>query len=102
MMSDAKFTPGPWSAKDWRICRNVVGDATGFRFICDTATNKESRNDENAANAKLIAAAPDLLAACQEIKTTLTSPSRLLSDVTRRELQPWLPMIAAAIAKATT
>lgn len=60
-----KFTPGPWSAKDWRVCAGVYGPPNRFKFICDTATNAKSRNEENAANARLIAAAPDLYAACE-------------------------------------
>jgi hypothetical protein len=95
MMSS--FTPGPWSAKDWRICRNVIGDAIGFRFICDTATNKKSRNAENAANAHLIAAAPDLLAACQAVieDCEMDPGNKFVGQDAHRKL-------LAAIAKATT
>jgi hypothetical protein len=54
----------------------------------------------NAANARLISAAPDLLAACDEMLRTLVSPSRQLLESTRKELAPWLPMLRAAVAKA--
>lgn len=47
-------------------------------------------------------AAPDMLAALEEIHRTLTSTSRVMSDVTRQEISPWLPMIEAAIEKAKT
>jgi hypothetical protein len=61
-----KHTPGPWLADRWRVCR-VTGNASEFRCICDTASNKASRTPENDANAHLIAAAPELLAACESI-----------------------------------
>ena len=50
---------------------------------------------------RLHAAAPDLLAACEEMHRTLTSPSREMLDSTREEMGPWLPMLEAAIEKAT-
>jgi len=56
------FTPGPWEAKDWRIFHDVGRD---IGVICEVGTNKASRTAKNAANARLIAAAPDLLAACE-------------------------------------
>lgn len=45
-----------------------------------------------------------LLAACEEMLTTLTASSRQLSAVTRMEMSPWIPMIQEALqqAKATT
>lgn len=59
-------TPGPWSASNWRVCASV-DDPEKFRYICDTANNAKTRNNENAANARLIAASPDLLAACKAL-----------------------------------
>lgn len=53
-------TPGPWSAKDWRICANV-DDPTKFEYVLDTASNKKSRNQRNANNASFIAAAREAL-----------------------------------------
>lgn len=41
-----------------------------------------------------------LVAACEEMLRTLTAPSRKLSDVTRSELQPWIPMIQQALQQA--
>lgn len=54
-----KATPGPWEAKNWRVCHHVHSGRIGV--ICDTATNNKARTEENAANAQLIAAAPRLL-----------------------------------------
>lgn len=70
-MSEAKHTPGPWYALDhwtdiyspdreepdsspWHICR--VSQAVGYQA---------GENVQSRANARLIAAAPDLLAACK-------------------------------------
>lgn len=57
-------TPGPWEASQWRVCAGL-GEGQRISVVCDTANNKASRTAENAANAKLIAAAPDLLAFAQ-------------------------------------
>ncbi|HCL4435751.1 TPA: hypothetical protein N2F56_003521 [Salmonella enterica] len=60
-MSKFKGTPGPWYGKDVGICRQ--DDARlqlGF-----VTTSNENRRDECAANAHLIAAAPELLEALQ-------------------------------------
>jgi hypothetical protein len=39
-------------------------------YICDTANNKATRTPENAANARLIAAAPELLEALEALVTS--------------------------------
>jgi hypothetical protein len=64
----SKHTPGPWDASRWRVCAEPGGN---IKVICDTANNKASRTEENAANARLIAAAPDLLAACRSLLAQL-------------------------------
>ena len=67
-MADVKHTPGPWTY--------FVGNANGRGLIrvevCGTASENcghhiasFTRGHENEANARLIAAAPDLLAACK-------------------------------------
>lgn len=61
----SKHTPGPWEAKGWRVCANLAEGGPPLTVICDTANNKASRTPENEANARLIAAAPDLLVACK-------------------------------------
>lgn len=60
-MSDFKGTPGPWAGKDVGICKqDDAGLQLGF-----ISTNCEKRRSECAANAMLIAAAPELLKALQ-------------------------------------
>lgn len=73
-MSESKWTPGPWEIYDttkgqFGVTNKLVG------FVCFV---------ESEANARLIAAAPDLLAAI------------LNSDDAH-----WTPAMRAAIAKAT-
>jgi hypothetical protein len=66
-MSEFKGTPGPWGVVD-------LGDAhfveTNHRYavsggLCGRVAKVEGMGDEYLANARLIAAAPELLAACQ-------------------------------------
>lgn len=62
-MQEFRGTPGPWSGKDVGICKQ--DDARlQLGFIM---TGDENRRDECAANAHLIAAAPELLEALQNI-----------------------------------
>jgi hypothetical protein len=73
-MSDAKHTPGPWRANERTICPRsrkwVQTDVRGggeVVAICSRTRHTVSDDDvaEVMANARLIAAAPDLLAACE-------------------------------------
>lgn len=64
-------TPGPWDC----IASFDVGDDWGF-FVNKTGSNEsipcfQEHGPEAIANAKLIAAAPDLLAACKLIEIRL-------------------------------
>lgn len=60
-MSGFKGTPGPWDGKDVGICKqDDAGLQLGF-----ISTSCEQRRSECAANAMLIAAAPELLEALQ-------------------------------------
>ncbi len=99
-----KHTPGPWEVVDIGGVAIGVGIDEGgncFRMIGNTLTKNDPREiDEINANARLISAAPDLLAACEEMLRTLTAPSRELCDITRKELGPWLTMLRTAISIA--
>ncbi len=65
-MEEFKGTPGPWSGKDVRICRQDEASLQ-LGFIM---TSDEKRRDEYAANAHLIAAAPELLEALQDFMSS--------------------------------
>ena len=84
-MNNDKFTPGPWYAEKFCIW---AGDC----FVAGTATGQG--DPEQRANARLIASAPDLLAALYSIAT---EPSAIYSGANAH-----IGDIArAAIAKAT-
>lgn len=87
----SKHTPGPWEAAHngnyWEI-------VAGREFIGDTCASKHLDSGDNGeANARLIAAAPDLLAA---LNIAVRQNSHDM-QMTGEELR----ICAAAIAKAT-
>lgn len=61
-MIDTKHTPGPWTAERHEHGWHVGPQPSGVCTIHDNTNG--SRYAEHQANAALIAAAPDLLAAC--------------------------------------
>ena len=80
---NTKHTPGPW-----RIEGNEVhAYATAVAVICETVQG------EDGSNARLIAAAPDLLAALQRLITALGGQGALRYELTVKTAR-------AAIAKA--
>jgi len=91
-MSEAKHTPGPWHI----MPRGQVG-CDSFP-ICEVY-DADPRNDnpEQEANARLIAASPDLLAACKRLIDCL-GPDGYHSTAGK----PACDAARAAIARATT
>jgi hypothetical protein len=80
-MSESKHTPGPWFVFGNGHC---VGGPTG---MMDADPNQKTAgiamcamrlrtDDENEANARLIASAPELLAACEELVADLLSHAK--------------------------
>lgn len=65
----AKHTPGPWHMLKARGCAFQIGDDADSNgaTILATRFEWEGRADEMLANGRLMAAAPDLLAALQEL-----------------------------------
>ena len=61
-MKESKFTPGPWKVSIRPLAITVWADAISLYPIAHIG---ERNRDEKEANAHLIAAAPDLLAACE-------------------------------------
>ena len=61
--STAKHTPGPWKAEKYCIWAN---NHNGSVYIAGTQTGIDT--DQQKANARLIAAAPDLLRALEIIQ----------------------------------
>ncbi len=66
-MQDTKHTPGPWREKGF-IIESGAHDGDMFIPVADLVENGEVQ-----ANARLIAAAPDLLAELQNIANADTS-----------------------------
>ncbi len=57
-----KHTKGTWKFNGRDI---VVGQNIGQQRICTIIEHRDEFKEEDEANAKLIAAAPDLLSACE-------------------------------------
>jgi len=88
-MTENKYTPGPWNA-----VFHDMGNPDGFDSTRDFYTIRDKRNcyvasvtkvdkltwngDQFAANAALIAAAPDLLAACERMAAYLSQLPEVL------------------------
>lgn len=101
----AKHTPGPWTFE--HVSQDVVdikSDGPKWKAVATIKANKlgagEVGADELSSNARLIAAAPDLLAACEKAADAfdaLAEVNNLPSGWKRSVVDP----IRAAIAKAT-
>ena len=91
-----KYTPGPWSVH----CGDLVVSHSGRAIADCEATPYGDRpappNSEDAANARLIAAAPDLLEALKTCEGNISS----LNGAHPSIFGPWLKVVREAIAKA--
>jgi hypothetical protein len=72
-VSAARHTPGPWTYPGGT--GNLIGGPDRLR-VADLG-GLERSPDERQANARLIAAAPDLLAACRGIIRAADSPENM-------------------------
>jgi hypothetical protein len=94
MTQGVKHTPGPWEARGDEVYADPSAyDVLGDAFICETAGNID--------NARLIAAAPELLAALQKAAWFIENVSDDTPD--RTELffetrEAWRNAIAKASA----
>ena len=82
-MSLSQSTPGPWDT-----FAGIV--FTDIGYLCAVADGAYSF-EENLANAKLIAAAPQMLAALQEIRSAI---------IGRKRYKDFLPQINEALQRA--
>jgi hypothetical protein len=85
-------TPGPWTLE--RDRSQSLSIYSGMVFIGEVLHEVDEPGDQEKANASLIAAAPDLLAAC---RTALDS----LHEDGTTDTQEALAVMRLAIAKAT-
>lgn len=80
-----EFTKGPWKCHTGAGCRSIYNDESGDIAHTDGISNDE----EDQANAYLLAAAPELFTAC----------NRALGALERNHTIDW-GLIYAAVAKA--
>lgn len=76
-MTNAKHTPGPWRVQKTLGCKDITSDERdeyGNKSLICTTAGREEREDR--ANARLIAAAPELLAACKQALACLNHAPR--------------------------
>lgn len=73
-----KHTPGPWTV-DADDCDQVLEPISGFA-IHSTFCGMRFTPQERAANARLIAAAPELLEACKGLLANAPEPKRINKD----------------------
>lgn len=105
-MSTAQHTPGPWDYNP--TIRDIVifgiatpGVSRRYAILHSLSENGVFNDAEDDANARLIAAAPDLLAACRNARGAL-----ILDHMVAADGEPFgtttvaLEVLDAAIAKA--
>jgi hypothetical protein len=104
----AQHTTGPWdvaTGHGWNYA--MVGPADADHYVAAVyGLTKDESNDREVqeANARLIAAAPDLLAALTELQDALASMTKMAysgPQGTTRQFGEARKAAAAAIAKAT-
>lgn len=113
MNAETKHTPGPWKYDGmWSLVmagKYEIAAIHAARFAEDT--KKRKRLDESQANARLIAAAPDLLEACKQSERLITQIATVANNPDtfkywpgglREEVMDWLQNSPAwaAIQKA--
>lgn len=100
----SKHTPGPWAAeatRNGKVFEVYFGNAEAGETGCGWAT---LAGDNQAANARLIAAAPDLLEALQDLRELHWDWFRGTAYVTvefEKKNKAAIAKARAAIAKAT-
>lgn len=101
-MSNTKHTPGPWKVfnHSWSDT-SIIAPGFDHGICCldinhATEESQEADEEQMAANARLIAAAPDLLETLRLCEGNIYS----LADAHPVIFTKWLKVVRAAIAKA--
>jgi len=105
----SKHTPGPWFVGEILGMVGAEPNETGQEYICDLYDAsydigrewKEINQGDDAdgmilANARLIAAAPELLEACKAV----VKWAEVFGPITSENIEPFIQQCGAAIAKA--
>ena len=61
----SKYTPGPWKYLEWGA--RIVSSDTGSAQVLIATVAINTRRDEGRHNARVLTAATDLLALCEEL-----------------------------------
>lgn len=103
-MGEMKRTPGPWTVR-YRFGRLTTVNGRQRFPICDTGTapRGEANDRREEANARLIAAAPDLLNLAKKNLETMAWQARRFAELgmSSSELDEAITQTRAALAKAT-
>lgn len=91
-MSEPKHTSAPWQRRG----QQVYGP-DGERRVADCRTVLPDPRNENTANAVLVRAAPELLAACEAVKLAIETSS--FDRYAGAALEPAYRQLLAAIAR---
>lgn len=97
-MSNPTFTPGPWNAEDGEA---LVFAANGLRVAdahCDD--QPDMSEDQEDANARLIAAAPELYAALTKLRDQVETWAESEDSDGHSEIVNWTEMCEARAALA--
>lgn len=100
-MSEVKHTPGPWGIEQYTPNEQAVDENTHYSIIAGSTSVATliELSEETEANAKLIAACPDMLSALQ---AAIALADKYLSGARTGEDQAVYDQVKAAIDKATT
>lgn len=108
-MSETKHTPGPWRVRtladdDGEItdCFVAAADVNGFPYDAQILGDDEYRGDVGRmlADARLIAAAPTLLAACEEAEAVIAQGAAYRGSGVSVAEERAITALRAAIAEA--
>lgn len=78
----SKYTPGPWRIKtEKRTGENHIISDVGTHIAIVSQQEKDSLDGSNEANANLLAAAPDLLAALIELEENAANAAAFMPHV---------------------
>ena len=104
---DTKHTPGPWVAREYdgRIYIDTIEGLFRPGYMATGVLSFDARGNE--ANARLIAAAPDLLEALKVAERALNAMGDHINGMNAEEgisdeVNPAFESVRTAIAKATT
>lgn len=97
-MTQALHTPGPWRLNAGNEIEIMDTSRAVARAVCGGLSGIRLREAE--ANARIIAAAPDLLEALQWALDELNGRTRYDEDVAEQQVENCYRLAEAAIAKA--